>query len=80
MILYTTMPVEVVLEGYDSFKPDYLELDYPGGKLLVEPISPTEGRLVRLISPCPEDYLRPENQPGTIISFKPTYRQSENLS
>lgn len=72
MILYTIMPVEIVLEGYDSFRPDYLELDRPGGgKMVVEPLSLTEGRLVRLISPRPEDYLRPECQPGTVISFKP---------
>ncbi len=72
MILYTTMPLEAVMEGYDSFKPEYMELDYPGGKMVVETLSPTEGRLVRLISPCSQDYLRPEYQPGTIISFKPS--------
>ena len=72
MILYTIMPVETVLEGYDSFKPAYIELDHPGGgRMLVEPLSPTEGRLVRLISPRPADYLDPQNQPGKIISFKP---------
>ncbi len=72
MILYTPLPVEAVLEGFDSYTPEYLELDYPGGgKLIVEPLSPTEGRLVRLISSHPDDYLRPELQPGTIISFGP---------
>ena len=75
MIIYTAVPLEAVMEGVESYKPEYMELDYPGGgKMLIEPITPTEGRLVRLISPRPEDYLRPENQPGTIISFKP-YRK-----
>ncbi|MEW5785729.1 MAG: YlzJ-like family protein [Bacillota bacterium] len=74
MILYTIMPPESILEGYDTFKPEYIELDYPGGgKMVIEPLSQSEGRLVRLISPCPDDYLRPENQPGTIISFKPVH-------
>ncbi len=73
MILYTTMPIEAVLEGYDSFKPEYRELDYHGGgKLIIEQLSPTEGRLVRLISSNPEDYLRPECRPGAIISFSPS--------
>jgi len=75
MILYSIVPPETILEGYESFKPEYLELDIPGrGKMLIEPLSPTEGRLVRLISPCPNDYLRPEYQPGTLVSFKPEVR------
>jgi hypothetical protein len=78
MILYSIMPPEAVLEGYDSFKPEYLELDHPGGgKMVVEPLSLTEGRLVRLISPRSADYLCPEYQPGTVISFKPFHNQGE---
>jgi hypothetical protein len=77
MILYSVMPSEAILEGYESFKPEYIELDSPGGgKMLIEPLSPTEGRLVRLISPRPEDYLHPDNQPGTIVSFKPVPEKS----
>ena len=70
MILYTPLPLEWVLSGYESFKPEYRELDYRGRKLVVEMISPDQGRIVRLISPCPADYLAAENQPGTSISFK----------
>lgn len=71
MILYTPLPPESVLDGLESHRPDYRELDYPGGKMIVEMISHYQGRLVRLISPCPQDYLHPGYQPGTIISFKP---------
>lgn len=70
MIIYTPLPLEWVLEGYDSFKPEYLELDYQGGKLIVEMLSPEQGKIVRLISPRAEDYLAAENQPGTRITFK----------
>lgn len=81
MMLYTTMPIEAVLEGYDSFKPEYRELDYPGGgKLILEQLSPTEGRLVRLISSNPGDYLRPECQPGSIVNFTPTTKKSNPYS
>ncbi len=70
MIIYTPLPLEWVLSGYDSFKPQYLELDYRGGKLIVEMLSPDQGRIVRLISPRPADYLAAENQPGTLVAFK----------
>ena len=71
MILYTAMPLEAVLEGMESYRPEHLELDHPRGKIIVERISPTQARVVRLISPCPQDYLDPKTQPGTIISLMP---------
>ncbi len=70
MIIYTPLPLEWVLSGYDSFKPQYLEMDYRGGKLIVEMISPDRGKIVRLISPRPADYLAAENQPGTPVAFE----------
>ena len=80
MILHTVMPIEAVLDGWDTYQPEYLELNYPGGgKLLLEQISPTEGRLVRLISSRAEDYLRPELQPGTLIPFRPSQILHNNI-
>ncbi|NMA92373.1 MAG: hypothetical protein GX973_04550 [Firmicutes bacterium] len=70
MIIYTPLPLEWVLSGYDSFKPQYRELEYGEGRLIVEMLSPDQGRVVRLISPRPADYLVAENQPGTRIAFK----------
>jgi hypothetical protein len=70
LIIYTPLPLELVLDGYDSYQPEYLELDFRSGKLIVEMISATEGRLVRLISPCPADYLDPSLQPGTVIPLQ----------
>ncbi len=73
MILYTCMPIEQVLEGTESFNPQYIELEHAGGgKLIVEVLSSTEGRLVRLISPRPEDYLDPALQPGKLLSLQYT--------
>jgi hypothetical protein len=66
------MPAELVLDGYESHHPNYLEMDYPGGgKLIVEQISLTEGRLIRLISSRHEDYLNAKLQPGAKITFSP---------
>ena len=72
MVLHTPLLPEEVLRGYESFAPEYVEIDCPGGKMVVEMLSPAEGRLVRLISPRAEDYLKPEYQPGFILTFKPS--------
>ena len=58
MILYSIVPPETILEGYESFKPEYRELDIPGRKVLIEPHPRprTPGAPDR---PCPNDYLRP---------------------
>ncbi len=54
MILYTPLPLEWVLSGYESFKPEYRELDYQGKKLIVEMISPDQGRIVGRCIDCIE--------------------------
>jgi hypothetical protein len=64
MILFTIMPLELV---YRQEPEDLLRLQEIRQKeaiLLVEPCGNGLGRVVRLISSSPEDYLRPEYQPG----------------
>ncbi|NLZ28392.1 MAG: hypothetical protein GX887_05445 [Firmicutes bacterium] len=69
MVLYTVYPLETVLEGYAPISPEYLELDYGTGCIIFEPLPPHSGRIVRIISSQPQDYLNPQLQPGAIISF-----------
>jgi len=72
MVLYTTMPLETVLEGFDQVQRRYLELEVDGGvRLLVEQTGANEGRIVRLISTDPQDYLQECYQPGRSIKFIP---------
>ncbi len=72
MVLWTIMPIETVLEN-DSIKKEQLDskmIDYHGRHLLVETISETQCRIIRLISTDPYDYLDPIYQPGSILNYK----------
>lgn len=70
MILYTPLSLEQVLEGYESFQPEYRELVVGEAMLVIEETAHGRGRIVRLISPRAEDYLNPAYQPGEIVSVK----------
>lgn len=70
MILYTPLPVEDVLQGYEKEAPELMELNLGGTKVLIEPTGLTAGVVHRIISTDPQDYLRPELQPGKVISFQ----------
>ena len=64
MILYTIVPLHQVLEGWDEPRPEPVPFEIEGRTLLVEPDSPYGGRIVRLISGNPNDFLDPAFQPG----------------
>lgn len=69
MILYTPLPMEQVLEGHDHPVATPLELTIEGKQLLVEPLSNGEGRVVRLLSTDPADFLDQRFLPGGRIVF-----------
>lgn len=69
MVLYTAMPLELVLEGMDKAY-NYKEINLDGIKLIIEPLDLNHGKIVRLISTNPQDYLKSELCPGRIIEFK----------
>ncbi len=70
MILYTALPLELIWEGYSEFSPKYEEITKDGQLLLIEPVSFNRGKIVRLISSNPQDYMNPSLQPGEIINFQ----------
>ncbi|NLJ34051.1 MAG: hypothetical protein GX349_05615 [Firmicutes bacterium] len=72
MILYTTMPLETVLQGLEDLHPSYLEMEVAGTRLVIEETGLGQGRIVRLLSTDPQDYLNPALQPGMVISFAPS--------
>lgn len=71
MILYTEVSLETVLEGWGSPPPAYTELTVNGVLMQIEPISPYQGKIVRLLCPEPHHYLNPAYAPGQLIEFKP---------
>jgi hypothetical protein len=70
MLLWTVMPIELVLDGAAKL-PAYEEIDYAGTRVLVEKLGPEQCRIVRLLSTVPEDFLRPEVQPGNVLTYRP---------
>ena len=72
MILYTTMPLATVLQGLEDLNPSYLEMEVSGTRLVVEGTGLGQGRIVRLLSTDPQDYLNPSLQPGMTINFVPS--------
>lgn len=72
MIIYTSMPLELVYEGYDEFKPVYEEIQHNGVTMLIEPNGAYQGKVVRLLSNNPQDFLNPSYSPGSIIHFRPS--------
>lgn len=71
MIIWSPLPAEVILDGFDAPPRPALELRHHGRLLLVEPVSPNQVRLVRLISTDPNDFLHPDLQPGRIVDLVP---------
>ncbi len=72
-IIYTPLPIELVLEGIDKEGPQYQELEVNGVKLLVEQQGIDKWRVVRLISTNPADYLKNEFLPGTELRMVPQF-------
>ncbi|MCI3919485.1 YlzJ-like family protein [Paenibacillus sp. TRM 82003] len=68
MILYTPMPLEQVFQGIEELQAPQ-EITLGNVTMQVEMLSHSQARVVRLISPRPEDYLNASYAPGTIIQF-----------
>jgi hypothetical protein len=74
MIIWTVLPEEIVLNDTLAQElPKLEEVDYGGTKLIVETMSPSQCRIVRILSSDPQDYLRPELQPGVVLTYRPVY-------
>ncbi len=71
MILYTTIPLEHVFPANETEYTNQQTIEINGGLLVVEPISQTEYKVVRLISSDPGHYLNENYCPGTIVQLKP---------
>lgn len=70
MMLYTPMPLELVLAGSDDFHPVYEEISIRGRKVLVEKKDATHASVVRLLSTNPSDFLDPTLFPGAVITYE----------
>lgn len=68
MILYTPLPLELVLSTEENTTP-YQEIELEGVTLVVEHTADGTGKIVQIRSTDPCVYLRPEFQPGQQVSL-----------
>lgn len=67
MILHTIVAHETIFE--EEHNPQVLEVARGEMKLLVTPMDSGRAQILRVISSNPNDYLRPEYQPGQPIDL-----------
>lgn len=71
MLLYTIVPMESIFESETDNQEDFhdeIEIIQGRASLLIQSLAGGKYKITRLISTDPQDYLRPEWQPGRIIS------------
>ncbi|CAI6028500.1 YlzJ-like family protein [Cohnella sp. JJ-181] len=69
MTIYTTVPLELVLEGWSAGQEPMIEIAHGPLRMLLAPVAPGVGKLVRLVSAPLDAYLLPEFEPGRLIYF-----------
>lgn len=70
-LLWTVFPIEQVLQTEPAIDIRELEVRVSGVKALAEKDSSGGYRLKRLLSTDPNDFLRPEMQPGQAVKVCP---------
>ncbi|RIV29338.1 hypothetical protein D2Q93_00365 [Alicyclobacillaceae bacterium I2511] len=66
-LLWSIVPTELVYTNFYEQPPTLVEVQRGGVTMLVSPEQNGMAKMERLISPNPQDYLRKEWQPGTLI-------------
>lgn len=69
MILYTTVPQELIFPQEENLFSKQMVVDVKEGQLIIEQASDHEYRVVRLISTDPMAFLNENYSPGRMISI-----------
>lgn len=67
MIMYTVIPIEEIFDDEES--PSLMAAHVMGCSVLIEPLGDGRGRIERILSTNPDDYLNSRIQPGSIVSL-----------
>ncbi|MGE5586465.1 MAG: YlzJ-like family protein [Bacillota bacterium] len=70
MILYTVLPLELVLEGIDRER-TFTDVEVGGITMTIEQVSANEAVIVRIMSTDPQRFLDPALQPGSRLRLTP---------
>lgn len=71
MIFYSCMPDDIVFDGWERVPNSTAEITVNGILMQVEPIAPSQARIVRLLSTDPRHFLNQAYAPGQLIAFSP---------
>lgn len=69
MTLYTSMPLELVLDGFSQEPGPLVEVSHGELTMLLAPVAPGIGRIVRLVTAPLGCYLKPEYAPGSLVYY-----------
>lgn len=69
MTLYTTMPLELVLDGMQTEPGPFIEITHGEVTMQVRPTAPGIGTIVRLLSAPLDHYLNPAYAPGQSVYY-----------
>jgi hypothetical protein len=70
-ILWTAMPIELVVAGLEPALQTPMEMAVEGRLVQVLPSGDGTGTVQRLLSTNPADYLDPRWQPGRVVPLSP---------
>lgn len=73
MVIYTPIPVDFLFNYSEDKARRFTEFPYGEARVVAEMSAEGSYRVVRVISSDPQDFLRPELQPGSVIVFKPVF-------
>jgi hypothetical protein len=73
MILYTSMPQELIFQTPTEEYTKQSVINYQGVQLLVEQSGAAECRVLRVMSTDPAHYLDSNYTPGTMITMTPSF-------
>ncbi|CAM3947882.1 YlzJ-like family protein [Cohnella lubricantis] len=69
MTIHTCMPLELVLDGFQNEPAPMVEVRRGELTMLLAPVAPGVGRIVRLLSAPLDIYLQPEYAPGSLVYY-----------
>lgn len=67
-MLYTIMPPEEIW-AEEQEDVELKDVDFQGCMMQIEPVDTATGKVVRILSTDPQDYLNPAFQPGSIVAI-----------
>ncbi|OEH94152.1 YlzJ-like family protein [Bacillus solimangrovi] len=69
MIHYTTLPLELIFPAENQDYMNQTVISHNGVQMVVEQVSVSQCRIVRLLSSNPNDYLNQKYMPGTMMNM-----------